>query len=288
MTVLILGGTGKVGAPLVKLLLERGQSVRVLVNHPERASLVPEHAETHVASLVDDPEACRAAFQDIEAVFMLNGAGLHESIEGHLAVAIARSVGVRRFVYQSSHSLSHLHQVPHLGAKLAIEQALKASGMAHTILRPNHFFQNDEESLEGIRRHGVYIQPIGMVGCGRVDVRDIAEAAANILMSPGHDGRTYDLVGPENLTGTACAERWAETLGRPVRYDGDIRHWQSVVQPFLPKWLVYDLGLMFAAIAQHGMLSNSDQIETVTKLLGRPPRSFHSYVTELVEAESAT
>jgi uncharacterized protein YbjT (DUF2867 family) len=280
MTILVVGGTGKVGTHLLRHLLEQQQAVRVLVRTPERAALVPQPAEAFVADVVEDPEAASAAFQGVDAVFMLNAISPQETVEGLLVLALANAAGVKRFVYQSAHSLSHLHSAPHVGAKLVIEEAVKSSGLEYTIISPNHFFQNDDDLREALLQYGTYLNPIGAVGCWRVDVRDIAEAAARVLTSGGHEGKNYALIGPENLTGSGCAEIWAHALGRPVRYEGDIGAYQTVLGAFLPRWLVFDLGLMLAEIGKHGMLGNADELDALTTLLGRPPRRYDDYVAE--------
>src|SRR5436309_7416700 len=164
MTILVVGGTGKVGTHLLRHLLEQKEAVRVLVRTPERAALVPPQAEVFVADVVEDPEAASAAVQGVEAVFMLNAVTPQETVEGLLVLAIAKAAGVKRFVYQSAHSLSHLHHIPHVGAKLAIEEAVKSSGLAYTIISPNHFFQNDEDTREALLQHGTYLHPFGAVG----------------------------------------------------------------------------------------------------------------------------
>jgi uncharacterized protein YbjT (DUF2867 family) len=280
MTILVLGGTGNVGSHLVRNLLDQGQSVRVLVHNADRASLVPAEAQAVVVDVVGDPDGARPAFQGIEAVFMLNAATTYETVEGLMAVAMAKAAGVQRFVYQSTHSIGHLHHLPHLGSKLAIEAAVKASGMIHTIISPNHFFQNDEYSRYALMNHGVYLNPIGTVGCWRVDVRDIADAAAKIVTSDRHGGKKYALIGPENLTGPQCAETWERALGRPIKYEGDTSQWQAVVKPYLEPWVVDDLGAMWDEIKVHGMLGNAEELEILTQLLGRPPRSHVDYVAE--------
>ncbi len=159
---------------------------------------------------------------------------------------------------------------------------MKASGMICTIISPNHFFQNDEYSRYALLNHGVYLNPIGNVGCWRVDVRDIAEAAAKILTSEGHGGQNYALVGPDNLTGPACTETWARALGRRIHYEPDISQWQAVVKPYLAAWVVEDLGFMFEEIMAHGMLGNAEELDILTRLLGRPPRNHADYVAECV------
>lgn len=280
MTILVLGGTGNVGRHLVDRLVKMGQAVRVLVRNADRSLLVPQGAEAIVADIVGNPGAARDAFAGIDIVFMLNAATVHETIEGLTAVAMAKAANVRRFVYQSSHSLDHLHRVPHLGAKFAIEEAIRTSGMAYTIISPNYFFQNDEFSRYGLMNQGVYLNPMGDIGCWSVDVRDIAEAAARVLSEDGHDGRNYALVGPEKLTGSQCAAIWSQALGRSLDHEGRISQFQAVAQPHLPPWLVESLGMMLEEIASHGMLGTAGEVDALTALLGRPPRRYAEYVAE--------
>jgi uncharacterized protein YbjT (DUF2867 family) len=68
---------------------------------------------------------------------------------------------------------------------------------------------------------------MGSAGLSRVDVRDIAEAAAVALTQPGHEGQTYDLVGPAEVIGESTAKVWSEVLGKPITYAGDdLQAWE--------------------------------------------------------------
>ena len=51
-----------------------------------------------------------------------------------------------------------------------------------------------------------------------VVVREIAAAAAAALMEMGHEGRTYDLTGPEALTHHEMAEKLSHAVGREIQY----------------------------------------------------------------------
>jgi len=100
-----------------------------------------------------------------------------------------------------------------------IEAAVKTRG---TIYHPpaHNFFQNDYWFRDTILQYGVYPQPIGNVGLSRVDVRDIAEAAAIALTTKGHEGQTYNLVGPHVHTGRAPLKSGAGMLGKTIAYAG--------------------------------------------------------------------
>ena len=53
-----------------------------------------------------------------------------------------------------------------------------------------------------------------------MDVRDIAEAAAISLTEEGHEGKTYDQVSSDMLTGPDAAATWSKLLGKEIIYAG--------------------------------------------------------------------
>ena len=104
--------------------------------------------------------------------------------------------------------------VPHFASKLAIESALHEFDVPFTVIRPNYFFQNDSSLGDPLTKAGIYPMPFGPVGVSAVDVRDIAEAAAIALTSDGHQGKTYNLNGPQVLSGPKVASIWSAVLAK--------------------------------------------------------------------------
>ncbi len=280
MKVLVIGGTGTVGAAVVGALQARGASVRVLTRSEEKARALPEGVEGVVGDLLD-PATVRTVFAGADGVFMLNAVSPTEAHEGLMGVNGARMAGVRRFVYLSVHRLDEALYLPHFGAKWPVEAALRETGMAWTILRPNNFFQNDLWFREAMLQYGVYPQPLGDVGLSRVDVRDIAGAAAVALTTDGHAGQTYNLVGPAVHTGESTAAVWSRALGKNVAYAGnDLDAWEQQALQGLPAWMVFDFKLMYAFFQDKGLRATAADLDRLTNLLGRPPRRFEDFAAE--------
>jgi uncharacterized protein YbjT (DUF2867 family) len=281
MSDLVLGGTGRVGRAVMEGLLAQGREVRVLTRSPERVRALPAAAGGVVGDLLD-PRSYAATFAGIQRVFLLNGISPSELQEGLVAVNEARRSGVERLVYLSVFRAERGAHVPHFASKVAIEAAIRASGIPFTILRPNHFFQNDLWGKDAVLGYGVYPHPIGSVGLSRVDLRDIAAAAVAALTQPGHDGRTYPLVGPDILTGPETARIYGEALGREVYYGGDdLSAWERVALTGLPAWMVYDLKLMYALLQEEGLRATPAELEQTCELLGRSPRRFVDFAREV-------
>lgn len=282
MNILVLGGTGTVGAAVVRELLARHQTVRVLTRGDGRR--VPAGV-TPVQGDLLEPATVRSVFTGIDAVFLLNAVSTTEAHEGVMAVNGARLAGVRSLVYLSVQGPEGAPHLPHFASKIAVEAAVRASGVRHTILRPNNFFQNDYWFRDALLQFGVYPQPLGAAGVSRVDVRDIAEAAAEALLSEAHAGQVYNLVGPEAMTGEATAAAWGRALGRAVVYGGeDMDAWERQMAAMLPAWMVFDFRLMYEHFQRHGLKATPEDIARQTALIGHAPRAFDDFARETAAA----
>jgi uncharacterized protein YbjT (DUF2867 family) len=281
---LVLGGTGTVGSLVVRGLLEKGETVRVVTRSAERARQLPRSAESVVGDLTD-PTTYETIFADYDHVFLLTANGPTDLMEGLAAVNEARRTKARRVVHMSIQDVEKAPEAPHFASKIAIETALKASGLAYTILRPNNFYQNDLWWKDAMLQYGVYPQPIGDVGLSRVDTRDIGEAAVRALTQSGHDSKTYVLAGPEALTGADCADRFSRALGKKIIYGGnDLVAWANTMRAHLPAWAVYDYALMYAMFQKDGLKATAAQLGETRAILGHEPRTFDAFVQETAAA----
>jgi uncharacterized protein YbjT (DUF2867 family) len=280
MKTLVVGSTGTLGSRVVSGLIEKGADVRALTHSPEKAKAFPQGVEPMVGDL-DKPESLGRAFQGVQAVFLVTPLSQTETREGLNAVEAAKKAGVRKIVYSSVALPAGSEHIPHFASKIPVENAVQASGIQWTILRPNNFHQNDQWLRDPIVHHGIYPQPLGSAGINRVDVRDIADAAVNALRNPGHAGQIYPLHGPDSLTGEGVAEIWARHLGREVRYAGDdLDAWEKGALQMLPPWMVQDFKIMYAYFQQHGFRPGPEDLAHQAKGVGHAPRSFDDYARE--------
>ena len=186
-------------------------------------------------------------------------------------------------MHLSIHDVEKIPEAPHFASKIAIEEALKALQLPFTILRPNNFYQNDYWFKDVILQYGIYPQPLGDIGCSRVDTRDIADAAIRALTENGHVGKTYTLAGPDPLTGADCAAEFSKAVGKPVAYAGnDLVAWAKSMAPYMPAWAVYDYAIMYGAFQAKGLVATPAQLAETRAILGREPRRFSDFVRETV------
>jgi uncharacterized protein YbjT (DUF2867 family) len=123
--------------------------------------------------------------------------------------------------------------------------------------------------------------PLGQVGISAVDIRDIAEAAAIALTSDGHFGKTYNLNGPEVLSGPKIASIWSGLLAKEIRYLGDdMDAFEEQMRKRAPSWSAFDIRMMFEGYLERGFIAEDGDLETLTKLLGHAPRRYEDFAKE--------
>jgi uncharacterized protein YbjT (DUF2867 family) len=284
MKILVTGGTGTVGSQVVRDLAGGQHDVQVLTRDTSKAMNFPAGV-TAVAGNLLEPATVRRIFSGVDAVFLLNAVSQTEANEALMSVSAMRVAGVTRVVYLSVHHVDDAAWLPHFGSKVGVEVALQKSGIPCTILRPNNFHQNDYWFKDVLLQYGIYPQPLGDIGVSRVDVRDISEAAVLSLTTSSHEGQTYDLVGPEALTGEETARRWSRALGKPIAYGGnDLDAWEKQSLAYMPDWMVYDFRLMYSHFQEKGLIASSEAIARQTRLLGHAPRGFDAFAAETAAA----
>jgi len=99
-----------------------------------------------------------------------------------------------------------------------IERRLEASGMAFTHLRAGEFMHAYFRQVPSIVAREAFFLPMEDAKIASIDVGDIAEVAATVLTSPGHEGKIYPITGPEALSMAEVAEKLSAATGKRIQY----------------------------------------------------------------------
>jgi uncharacterized protein YbjT (DUF2867 family) len=109
----------------------------------------------------------------------------------------------------------------------------------------------------------------------------LQHAAAIALTSDGHFGKTYNLNGPDVLSGPKMASIWSGLLGKEIRYSGDdMDVFEEQMRRRAPSWSAFDIRMMFQGYLERGFVAEAGDIETLTQLLGHPPRRYEDFAAE--------
>jgi uncharacterized protein YbjT (DUF2867 family) len=266
----------------VKELLKRKAEVDVLVR--KQGTKVSEGANAVVGDLLD-PVSLEKALDGIDKLYLLNAVTPDELTQALIAYDLAKRVKLKHIVYHSVFRVDHFKDVPHFASKFALESALRTFDLPFTIIRPNYFNQNDVGLKEPLMKAGIYPMPLGPVGVSTVDVRDIAEATAIALTTAGHEGKTYNLNGPDIVSGLGAAAIWSEVLGKQIKYAGhDMDAFEKQMREKSPAWSAFDIRMMFQGYIERGFVAGDDDIEMLTTLLGHAPRRYIDFARETAVA----
>jgi uncharacterized protein YbjT (DUF2867 family) len=272
----VSGAPGNVGTELVRLLSNRGEKVRALIHDPgDLQHLALPGVETVPGDLAE-PESLARTVMGADAVF-INSSRTAIALQANLIDAAVRA-GVRLLV-----NLSWMGAAADSGSQTIgrwhaeVERHLKNCGVPYVVLRANAFMQNYLGQIS------VNDRIFGTTATGEaslVDARDVAAVAATVLAEQGHEGRLYDVTGPQALSNPEVAAIISRMTGRKVRYVGSSPDLlaDGYLRGGLPEWLAFDLVTTDVYRAAGHLAKVTDVIERVG---GKQPTRFEAFVREL-------
>jgi uncharacterized protein YbjT (DUF2867 family) len=217
--ILVTGATGLNGSELVRRLSARGVPVRALVRNTakaERFSALPK--VDVVEGDMAHPETLSRALQGVDRAMLISSSDPAMLEVQSNFIEAARKAGVKHIVKLSGiiAELDSPFRFSRMHAE--IERRLEASGMAFTHLRAGEFFPAYFRQVRSIVAKGALFLPMEDAKIASIDIGDIAEVAATVLTSAGHEGKIYLLTGPEALSMADVAEKLSTATGKPIQY----------------------------------------------------------------------
>ena len=228
MRILVTGGTGFVGPKIVHALRAEGRDIRALVRSPERSSQLAAWGAELAVGDVTDAEGVKRALDGCTHVVHLVAIlkGRPEDFQRVMTggtqnvVTAARDAGVERFVLMSALGTGpETAGIPYYGAKLAMEQAVSASGLEHTIFRPSFVFGADGGALRTFMRQVKLSPVVTVIGPGTqksqpIWVEDVAAYFARAIDLPAAANRVFELGGPDTVDWNELYLTIARVLGK--------------------------------------------------------------------------
>jgi len=231
--ILVAGGSGFIGSAVVKRLLQDGSDVAVMTAHPTRSrprikglgARMVEGDVQDAASLGRAAEGARAVIQCLTfPTFPVEKPSKGYTFDEYdhrgteRLVKAAAAAGAQRFVFCSgSGAAPDADKVWHR-AKWAGEEAIRATGIGHAIIRPSWVYGPEDRALNRFLFFARFLPFVPVIGDGRqrvqpVFVEDVAEAMARAARPEGPDG-TFEIGGPEVLSMNEVIRTALDVMGR--------------------------------------------------------------------------
>jgi uncharacterized protein YbjT (DUF2867 family) len=259
--------------------LNAGEQARIFVRDANAAHAHFGDAVELAQGNFADPRSVRAALDGVEQLFLSGPDDPRRVAWETDAIDAAVASGVRRIVKLSSIGAEPGATVAFWDWHGRVEQHLRQSGVCAEVLRPSFYMSNLLASADQVAAEGRLFAPAGQARIAMIDPRDVGAAAAVVLCTAGHDGRSCVLTGPESITYTQVAAHLSAATDREIEYDdapdGDAR--RAMIQAGLPGFAAEQVVKLFAMLRRGAAEPVTATVESLT---GRPPREFASFARE--------
>ncbi len=286
MTIGITGASGALGRASAAFVLEAvdPREVVLTTRRPELlADLAARGAEVRRVDFTD-PGTLREAFVGVDRLLLISTDAIGSRLEQQrAAISAATDAGVRHLVYTSVPEPVPANPALVVADHAGTEQALRDSDLQWTMLRNNLYAHMQERGIEQAAASSRLVTNGGTGATAYVTREDCAAVAAAVLTQDGHEGRAYDVTGPEALSAADLVALAREIGGRDVELVSvdDAEFMAGLRAAGLPDE-VAELVTSFGAATRGGFLANVSSV--VADLTGRTPTSLAAVVREAVNS----
>lgn len=288
--ILVTGATGHFGKAAIQFLLKKGvapNDIAALVRDEDKAADLKMQGVVIRKGDYDNYDSLVAAFKGVNKLLFVSGSDIGKRGPQQLSVVTAaKEAGVKYVLYTSFERVNESGTSPIefvAASHLATEKAIKASGIPYTIFRNNLYADLIPVFLgEKVLETGAY-WPSGETKTAFVLREDMAEAAANVLTSEGHEGKDYYISGNENISFAEIAAIISEASGKKVPFisPGQEEYKAALTGAGVPAEYVNLFAGFAEAIRQGEFINEKSDLE---KLLGHKPASVVEFLKQTYAA----
>ncbi|GGA88096.1 NAD(P)-dependent oxidoreductase [Flavobacterium palustre] len=285
--ILVTGATGNFGGLTIDFLLNKGiaaADISALVRDESKASDLKAKGVNLKTGDYDNYNSLLAAFHGIDKLLLVSGTDLVNRSKQQLnAVKAAKEAGVKHIVYTSFERKNESETSPIAflaQSHIDTDSAIKASGINYTIFRNNLYLDVLPMFLgDQVLESGIYF-PVGEGQAAYVSRNDLAEAAANILISEGHENKEYAMNNIENYSFQDIAETLSKITNKEISYLSPASEEYAVTlkNAGVPEEYIGMFVGFAEAIKQGEFKTDSSDLE---KLLGRKPATLADFLKEV-------
>ncbi|RIJ36883.1 SDR family oxidoreductase [Pontibacter oryzae] len=282
-TILVTGATGTVGREVVKQLsmLDGDIRVRAGVHSLIKGENLKRLPDVEIVEIdFEEPESLHAAFTHADKVCMIVPFADDQVQMAKTLIDEAKKAGVKHIVSLSAMGADAEHGILMGRMHREVEEYIKQSGISYTFLRPSSFMQNYiDYSAESIKKEGRFYMPTGDGKVSYVDARDIAAVGVEALTSAGHEGKAYEITGPEALSNYEVAQLLSEVTGKQIEFEDvpEPAAKKAMAEEGMPEWMADALLELYKVYkAGHAAKLTS----TVQEVTGRKPHTMRQFLED--------
>jgi NAD(P)H dehydrogenase (quinone) len=201
--ILVTAATGEFGNHVIRKLLKRvpPEKLAVAVRNPGRAHhFAGQGVTVRRADYDDPPQSWIPALVDVDRLLLISSPefDVEKRVAQHQRVIDAAAAAHVGLVAYTSFIGADTPRPGGFNAHYLTERALEQSGLAYTFLRNPLYTESalPKEFLQESVKEGEVKSAAGAHAVNTATRADLAEAAAVVLTTNGHERTAYDLTGP--------------------------------------------------------------------------------------------
>ena len=240
MSIVITGASGHLGRLVATAVLDAADpsDVVLVTRDPSRLTDLAERGADVRAGDFADPRSLEHAFSGATKVLIISTQEVGARVPGHKAAIDAAAATGASIAYTSGINPSDSNPIVVARDHRATEEHLRASGARWTMLRNSIYTEVLLDAAPPAIATGEYVTNEGDGRVSYVARADCAAVAAAVLTTDGHEGKEYDVTGPDALGVGEVAVLFRALSGRsvePVLVDDDVYAAGLVEQAGLPE-----------------------------------------------------
>lgn len=273
--------TSPIIAPSLRSRCLNTNQISVLVRDENKAADLKARGINIVKGNYDDYASLVAAFEGVEKLVFVSGNDVVNRLPQHEnVIKAAKEAGVKHVVYTSSERKNETATSPIAiitEAHVKTEKWLEESGLQYTFLKNTLYMDLVPSLVDKVLETGTVYYPAGKGKAALVLRTEMAEATANVLITEGHEGKSYSISNVENYSFQDVADIISEISGRKIIYVSPTveEYTATLANAGIPAAHSSIFAGMASAQAQEEFANTSNDLE---KLLGRKPMSLQEYL----------
>ncbi len=289
--ILVTGATGSFGSKAIAHLLNKGvaaKDIAALVRSEENSKSLKEQGVNVRKGEYSDVDSMVKAFEGVDKLLLVSSSdrgAIENRTQHHInAITAAKEANVKHVIYTSfvrkdGHANSAIagFQNSHLES----ENFLKESGLTYTILQ-NGIYQEMILAFVGekVTETGTILFPAKDGKASWVLREELAEAAANVLITEGHENKTYNLTNNTAVGFKQIATYISEALSKEVSYNSpDVEEFKAILEKSGVPEMYIGMFIMWGTGVAEGMMDLEDS--TLESFLGRKPTTTKQFIDKI-------
>ena len=258
-TIMVCGAGGSQGGAVTAALLARGDRVRTLARSQEKQAAFGEKGIQAVLGDLSDPMAVHAACEGVDGIFFVLPLQYDEDQHARYTdniIAGAQHGGVEILVFNTSNRIpEEVTDVLGIEVRRSAENRLRETGVPFISLHTTTYMENTTLpwSAAGVNEESVFRYPLPPdVADVWISAADAARFALAALDKPQLASRSFDVGGPQAVTGPEIAAAFSSALGREIQFESvPPGEFGAVMEPFVGTAGAESLAKLYTYIAAH-------------------------------------